>query len=130
MYLKEFLDYISKPACYRTRTYTEEDIRKMLADRKTFKDAAVLCSLFCHEKALHDPSKHVKALQDRMHELEAKEEFINEMSALLQSYKFDYPRDMQCAIGSAVRHMDFIKQKQIPDDNEPTLESCWYVESY
>ena len=106
MFMREFIGYLQDPADYRNRTYTEDEIRAMAEEREEYSHAAELQNLFVNEKSIHDPSKDVKELQERMREKGAEERFVHEMSTILQYFEFDCPMPLQDAMHDAIRNMD------------------------
>lgn len=126
MKLNEFLEYVSKPSYYRSEIYTEDDIKGMLTEKSNYGRSRMLQFLFVNEKTIHEPSKEVKALQDRMRELGADEEFLLEMSSKLQYYDFDLPIPLQEAFEEAFRHREIFKDT--PEKNS-SLESWYSIES-
>ena len=106
MLMREFIGYLQNPADYRNRTYSEDEIRKMVEERVDYSHATELQDLFVNEKAIHDPDREVKELQERMKEKGARDGFIHEMSTILQYFEFDCHIPLQDAMHDAIRNMD------------------------
>ena len=130
MLIVDFLDYLSKPAYYRDRTYTESDIRKMLEDREDYKFGKLLAELYVNEKAIHDPTDDMKILQERMKSLGTRDEFIYEASAILGLDTYGFPMIMQESIDDALSHMDYGKDNPTVEDSTMSIEYWWDIESY